>query len=365
MSQDLISQIALSITPNIGSVRAKALVEHFGSAENVFAASKHDILSLENFGATHYNSIKKFDDYTTVDKEIAFIEKYKIQPLFIGDKNYPQRLRECYDPPTMLYYKGNADLNHSKVISIVGTRSYTAYGKETTEKIIEELAGRNILVVSGLAIGIDIIAHKEALKNGLPTVGVMGNGLKTIYPPNHKTTAAEMITHGGVLTELLHDTKPDKHNFPKRNRIVAGMSDATIVIETAIKGGSMITAEIANNYNRDVFAIPGRLGDEKSEGCNYLIQNNKAFLFHSIKDFLFMMGWNEQSKKPKKQIQLFYDLSEDEKKIVSLLKQKEQKHIDEIAIHSGFSASKLAATMLQLELQNIIKALPGKMYALA
>lgn len=365
MSQELISQIALSLVPNIGCVRARILLEHFGNAANVFAASKADILALEKFGITHYSSIKKFDDYKTVEKEMAFIEKYKIQTLFMTDENYPKRLLNCYDPPILLYFKGNANLNHSKMVSIVGTRTFTAYGKETTEKIVEELAGQNVMIVSGLAAGIDIIAHKAALKNNLQTVGVMGNGLKTIYPPNHKNTATDMVRHGGLLTELLHNVKPDKHNFPKRNRIVAGMADATIVIETAVKGGSIITAEIANNYDRDVFAVPGKIHDSKSQGCNYLIQNNKASLLSSVKDFLFMMGWNEENKKPARQMKLFYDLSEDEQKIVSVLKQKERIHIDEIAVNSGFGASKLAATILQLELQNIVKSLPGKMYALA
>ena len=201
------------------------------------------------------------------------IEKFKIQPLFIADKNYPQRLLRCYDAPTLLYYRGNADLNATKIISIIGTRNNTDYGKQVTEKLVTDLQEQNILIVSGLAFGIDAIAHKAALNNGLPTIGVLAHGLDSIYPSQHKCLAKDMLQQGGLLTEFRKETKPDKHNFPRRNRIVAGMADATIVVETAIKGGSIITAELAHNYNRDVFAIPGKITDSKSAGCNYLVKN--------------------------------------------------------------------------------------------
>ncbi len=366
MSQELYYQIALSLTPNIGAVKAKSLIDHFGTAENVFTASVKEMMSLENIGKIVSDSIKKFNDRKIVEEEIAFIEKYKIKTLFITDEAYPKRLLNCYDPPTLLYFKGNVNFNTEKTISIVGTRNNTVYGKEITEKIVEELSDKNITIISGLATGIDVIAHKAAVKNKIATIGVMGNGLKTIYPSTSKSIATEMLENGGVLTEFTHTTKPDKHNFPKRNRIVAGMSDAVIVIETSVKGGSMITAEIANGYNRDVFAVPGKVTDSKSAGCNYLIQNNKAFLFSSVNDFLFMMGWNEEQQvnKKKKQAEIFYTLSEDEKIIVDILREKENVHIDAITVQSGFTSSKLAAVMLQLELQNIIKSLPGKLFTL-
>jgi DNA processing protein len=359
---DLLYQIALTLIPNVGCVQAKSLLEIYGNAEAVFKAKKKDLSAVENIGLIRAGNIKTFDDFKAAEEEIKFIEKYKIQPLFITDKNYPQRLLNCYDPPTLLYYKGNADLNTSKIISIIGTRSYTDYGKQVTEKLVSELKEMNVLIVSGLAFGIDIIAHKSALQNNLETVAVLAHGLHTIYPHQHKTIAKDIVQQGGLLTEFRNNDKPDKHNFPKRNRIVAGMSDATIVIETAIKGGSMITAELANNYNRDVFALPGRITDLKSAGCNYLIQNNKAVLFTNAKELLESLGWQSKKINKKQQKELFIDLSDDEKIIFNILKEKDSTHIDEINIRSNLSSSSIAAAILNLELQNVVAGLPGKMY---
>lgn len=362
MTQDLLYQIALTLVPNIGCIHAKALIENFGSAENIFNAGKKNISAIENIGTIKASAIKCFEDFKAVEDEIKFIEKFKIQPLFITDKNYPQRLLNCYDPPTLLYYRGNTDLNTSKIISIIGTRSNTDYGKQVTEKLITELKDLNVLIVSGLAFGIDAIAHKSALQNDLDTVAVLAHGLHTIYPHQHKTLAKEILQHGGLLTEFRNNDKPDKHNFPKRNRIVAGIADATIVIETAIKGGSMITAELANNYNRDVFALPGKITDSKSAGCNYLIQSNKAVLFSSSNELMENLGWQSKKHNKKQQRELFIELSEDEKIVIEILKQKESAHIDEINIRSNLSSSSVAAAILNLELQNIISSLPGKMY---
>ncbi|MBV9964020.1 MAG: DNA-protecting protein DprA [Parafilimonas sp.] len=362
MTNDLLYQIALTLIPNVGCVPAKSLVEHFGNAEDIFKAKKNDLSAIENIGLVKASSIKAFEDFKVAEEEIKFIEKYKIQPLFIADKHYPQRLLNCYDPPTLLYYKGNADLNASKIVSIIGTRNNTDYGKQATEKMISELQDLNVLIVSGLAFGIDGIAHKSALQNDLRTVAVLAHGLHTIYPRQHKNLAKELVQQGGLLTELKSGEKPDKHNFPKRNRIVAGMADATIVIETAIKGGSMITAELANNYNRDVFALPGKITDSKSAGCNYLIQNNKAILFTDAKELSESLGWQSKKINKKPQRELFIELSEDEKTIISILKEKETTHIDEINIRSNLSSSSIAAAILNLELQNVIAGLPGKMY---
>lgn len=362
MNGDLLYQVALTLVPNIGCVQAKTLLESFGSAENIFKARKKDLGAIENIGLVKASSIKSFDDFEQAEKELRFIEKYKIEILCLTDQNYPRRLLNCYDSPTVLYYRGNADLNASKIISVIGTRNNTEYGKQVTEKLINELKELNILIVSGLAYGIDAIAHKSALQNGLDTVAVLAHGLHTIYPHQHKSLAAEMTNHGGLLTEFRNGEKPDKHNFPKRNRIVAGMADATIVIETALKGGSMITAELANNYNRDVFALPGKTTDSKSAGCNYLIQNNKAGLFTDAKELMECLGW--QSKKINKKIQkeLFIELNAEEKIIMNILQQKEITHIDEINFLSNLSSSSIAAAILNLELQNVIAGLPGKMY---
>jgi DNA processing protein len=364
-SNELLYQIALTLVPNIGAVQAKILIDHFGDAESVFKASEKKLNAVENIGDVKAASIRAFEDFEKAEEEIKFIEKYKIQPLFITDKNYPQRLLKCYDAPTLLYYRGNADLNHEKIISIIGTRSNTDYGKQMTEKLIADLKEENVMIVSGLAFGIDAIAHKAALQNDLPTVGVLAHGLDTIYPPQHKSMAKEMLQQGGLLTEFMQQTKPDKHNFPKRNRIVAGMADATIVVETAIKGGSMITAELAHNYNKDVFAFPGKITDSKSAGSNYLIKHSRATLLIDAQQLAETMGWQKRKTKPKAQKELFIELSTDEKIIVSILADRESVHIDELFLKSGLSSSAIASSMLGLELQNIIISMPGKMYKLA
>ncbi|HJS53194.1 MAG TPA: DNA-processing protein DprA [Chitinophagaceae bacterium] len=279
MNSELLYQLALTEVPNVGRVHAKILAQELGSAEKIFKAKQHLLEKIEGIGEIRARSIKAFTDFSKAEDEIKFIEKYKIKPLFLTDKSFPQRLLNCYDSPTLLFYKGEANLNASKVISVIGTRNYTEYGKHQTEKLVKELSAQNILVVSGMAFGIDAIAHKASLKNNLPTVGVLGHGLDQIYPPEHSGLAKDMLKQGsGLLTEFRSNTKPDKHNFPTRNRIVAGMSDATIIIETGEKGGSMITAELANGYNKDVFALPGKVTDHKSAGCNFLIRNNKAML---------------------------------------------------------------------------------------
>jgi DNA processing protein len=368
MNSELIYQLALTEVPNIGCVHAKILAQEFGSAEKIFKAKQQLLEKIEGIGVIRAKSIKSFTDFSKAEEEIKFIEKYKIKPLFITDKEYPQRLLNCYDSPTLLFYKGDADLNASKVIAIIGTRNHTEYGKQQTEKLIKELSAQNILVVSGMAFGIDAIAHKASFKNSLATVGVLGHGLDQIYPPEHSNLAKDMLKHGGgLLTEFRSKTKPDKHNFPTRNRIVAGMSDATVVIETGEKGGSMITAELANGYNKDVFALPGKVTDHKSAGCNFLIRNNKAMLLTDAEELIEVMGWEEKSQKlkVKSQKEIFIELSKDEKTIVDLLNEKETVHIDELNIKSGLSSSAAAVAILNLELQNVVISLPGKLYRLS
>ena len=366
MYTDLQYQLALTQVPHIGCVHAKILADQFGSAEQIFKAKKSFLEKIEGIGEVRANSIKHFNAFKEQEEEISFIEKYKIKPLFISDEDYPKRLLHCYDPPTLLFYRGNADLNTAKIISIIGTRSNTDYGKMITEKILDELAIHQPLVVSGLAYGIDAIAHKYSVKQNLSTVAILAHGLDKIYPSQHTALAKEMIAaNGGLLTEFRKETKPDKHNFPTRNRIVAGMCDATIVIETGVKGGSMITANLANNYNRDVFAVPGKTTDTKSEGCNYLIQSNKAVLIRNGEDIIEQMGWQPKEKATKtKQKQLFIQLNEEEKIIVELLQQKEAVHIDELNLNCNLNSSIIASVLLTLELQNVVKSLPGKMYAL-
>jgi len=363
MHNDLIYQIALTLVPNIGDVHAKALVNRYGNAQSIFKAKKKDLDNMEGIGTVRAKSIKDFTDFSSSEEEIKFLEKYKITPLFITDENYPKRLLNCYDSPPLLYYRGNADLNTSRIISVVGTRNNSDYGRSVCEKFIEDLKAENIIVVSGLAFGIDTIAHKAALKHNLQTVAVLAHGLDRIYPPQNKTLAKQITEQGGLLTEFISNTNPDKQNFPKRNRIVAGICDAVVVIESSKKGGSLITAELGNGYNKDVFAIPGRINDSKSEGCNYLIKNNKAALINSAQDFLEMMNWAPVPKPTsKKQRELFIELSPDEKIVVDILQQQESIQIDELYFKSGLSSSAVATALLMLEMQGIIVTLPGKLY---
>jgi len=364
MSDDLLYQIALTLVPNIGPVQAKILTEHFGNAQNIFTASKNQLGNIEGIGAIKAKSIKTFDNFSTAEREIAFIEKHKIETFFLKDEKYPKRLLNCYDSPTLLYFRGNADLNTAKIISIIGTRNNTEYGRQQTEQLISELQSHQILIVSGLAYGIDAIAHKTAVLNNKPTVGVLAHGLDKIYPSQHAALAKQMLLNGGLLTEFRQETLPEKHNFPRRNRIVAGMADATVVIETAVKGGSMITAELANDYNRDVFAFPGKVTDSKSAGCNQLIKNNKAVLLTDTAQLIEMLGWSEKKVKRKEQKELFISLSDDEQILINILKEKETVHIDEIFLKSGLTSSTIASAMLNLEFQNAVTSLPGKMYRL-
>jgi len=368
MTNDLLHQLALTEVPHIGWVQAKILVQHFGEAEKIFRARPSTLEKIEGIGIIRANSIKAFSDFSNAEEEIKFIEKFKIKPLFLTDKDYPQRLLNCYDSPTLLFYKGTADLNASKIISIIGTRTHTDYSKKMTDCLIEELSAQNILIISGMAYGVDAIAHKAAVKNNLPTVAVLGHGLDQIYPPEHSNLAKDMLKNGGgLLTEFRSQTKPDKHNFPTRNRIVAGMSDATIVIESGVKGGSMVTAELANGYNKDVFAFPGKVTDGKSAGCNYLIKSNKAMLLTDAQQLIEIMGWEEKRQKSKvtSQKEIFIELSKDEKIIIEILNEKETVHIDEINLRSGLSSSAIASAILNLELQNVVNGLPGKIYKLS
>ncbi len=364
MESELVYQIALTQVTGIGSVQAKLLTEHFGSATAIFKSNKHELGAIEGFGLLKADAIKKFSGFAAINEEIAFCQKHHISILFLTDTAYPKRLLNCYDPPTILYFRGNVDLNVSRIISIIGTRVNTDYGKQMTELIVRELQEQNVLVVSGMAFGIDSIAHKAALQNSLSTVGVLAHGLDMIYPAQHKTLATEMIQQGGLLTEYPRLTAPDKHNFPRRNRIVAGIADGTIVVETALKGGSMITAELTYNYNRDLFAVPGKLTDAKSAGCLKLIQQNKAAVFTSTQNMMEVLGWVQKKVTVKKQRELFIELTSDEQSLVTILQTKETVHIDELYLKSGLSSSSVAAAMLNMELQNVIICMPGKIYRL-
>lgn len=362
----LLHQIALTFIPGVGSVNSRLLLKHFGTAEDVFKAKKSQLTAIQGIGEKTAQSILQHQFFERAEQEIEFVEKYKIKTFFYSDEDYPKRLRNCYDAPVLLYYKGNADLNSERIVSIVGTRNATSYGKDLTESLVEELKKHNVLVISGLAYGIDAMAHKACLKQDIPTVGVVGHGLDRIYPAQHRSLAEKMLGSGGILTEFPSGTKPDRENFPKRNRIVAGMADATVIVEASLTGGALITAELANSYNRDVFSFPGRVKDEFSAGCNFLIKTNRASLITSVKDLEYLLGWvREESKEPQKQLSLRLDLSSDEKKVAEVLFNKPNTGIDDLSIATQLPQSKLAITILGLEMQGIIISLPGKTYRLA
>jgi DNA processing protein len=362
--ETLMYNIALTMIPNIGSALAQNLVAYCGSAEAVFKATKSKLLKVPLVGAERADSIINADVFEQAKAEVKFISDYNIKPLLYSDPDYPRRLKECADMPFILYYKGNADLNADKVVGVVGTRNITEYGKEVTKKFIADLAAQNILVVSGLAYGVDIMAHNAALENQLKTVGVMAHGLNQIYPAQHKPTAKKMVDHGGLLTEYTSQAEMHPSFFPQRNRIVAGMCDAVVVIESAVKGGALITANIANSYNKDVFAIPGRTGDKYSAGCNFLIKTFKATMIESAANMLEAMNWDDAAKPKKRKAQLSLTLSPEEQKIYQLLSENKELEIDRIVTLSEMSGGEIAATLLEMEMSGVLVSLPGKRYKL-
>jgi DNA processing protein len=331
----------------------------------VFEEKKSALEKIPGIGSINADSIINHTIFNRAEEEIVFIEKNLITPLFYLDNDYPKRLIHCEDSPVMLYFKGKANFNTEKIISIVGTRDATEYGKKICEKLISDLAIHHVTIVSGLAYGIDICAHKAALDNGLPTVCALAHGLDRIYPAVHKSIAEKMLWNGGWLTDFTSNTNPDRENFPRRNRIVAGIADATIVIESKKNGGSLITADIANSYNRDVFAFPGRVDDVCSEGCNNIIKQNKAALIQSAADLVYILGW-EQTKNinAPQQKKLFIELTNDEEILVNALKEKESITIDDLCFVSKLPMSKVSALLLTLEFSGIVKSFPGKAYRL-
>lgn len=361
----LVHQIALTLIKGVGSTLAKSLLSQFGSAEAIFAANRKQMLKINGIGKKTADSILRSNALTIAQKHADLIEKQGIKSIFYTDSDYPKRLRNCVDAPLLLYYKGTASLNHVKIVSIVGTRNATAYGKQLCKSLLVTLQPYNVLVVSGLAHGIDAAVHKECVLNEVATIGVLGHGLDRVYPSAHLHLSQQMTLNGGLLTEFLPGTNPDRENFPKRNRIIAGMADVVIVIEASRKGGALITAELANSYNRDVFAFPGRVTDEFSEGCNFLIKTNRAGLIHHPRDLIYYMGWDDELPQQKVvQTQLPIGLGEKEQLILTAMADKEVS-IDELGFATSLPPSKLAMLLLTLEMQGIIKCLPGKMFKLA
>jgi DNA processing protein len=360
--EELLYFIALTLVPQIGSVHSRILLEHYGTASGIFRSKTSLLEKIPGIGSVRARNICRFKDLKRAEKEIGFIEKYRIQPLLFFEDEYPQRLKQCADPPIILFHKGNADLNAKKIVSIVGTRKQTEYGKFLVEHYLEAWKKLDLLIVSGLAYGIDQIAHRNALRHGLSTVGVLANGLDIIYPSSHSSLAREMILHGGLITEFLSGTQPDKQNFPRRNRIVAGMCDAVLVVETDTKGGSMITADMAAGYNREIFAIPGRVNDRKSAGCNSLIRDSKARLSIDPQDIIEFMNWDLEKKA--RQQYILPELNEDASALYRLLQTHGAIHIDQFYSKSGLKRSSFHTALLDLELEGIVEQLPGSHYTL-
>ena len=357
-------KIALGLIPRVGDINARKLVSHFGNVGAIFNESYRNLTKIPGIGSglARYISDRSYLD--TAEKEAEYVTKNNIKTYFYLDNDYPFRLRQCDDSPVVFFFKGSCDLDASKILSVVGTRSATTRGKEICEKIIGGLADMHpdLIIVSGLAYGIDVTAHKAALSNNLPTIGVLANGLKTIYPSIHRSISQSMLKNGGLLTDFLSDALPERNNFIKRNRIIAGLADATLVVESGVKGGALITADIASSYSRDVFAVPGRPDDQWSAGCNSLIKSNKAALAESADDIEYFLNWEPEKSKPPVQRSLFSELDDTEKEIFELITKEGELNIDTICRALNLPVYKLSSLLLQMEFKGLVRCYPGNLY---
>ncbi|MFA7082656.1 MAG: DNA-processing protein DprA [Bacteroidales bacterium] len=358
-----IYDIAFANIHGIGPSTAKEIMKIYSSTEDFFNESRSNLESIFKTKTRTINEILNKTMFPKVEKEMEFMEKYNIKCLFFTAEDYPRRLLQLPDNPICFYFQGNRDLNMDRMVGVVGTRNATEYGREQTENIISELKAYNVGIVSGLAYGIDAISHRQSIKQEIPTFAVLGHGLDMIYPKENHDLALEMINNGGLVTEFMTSTRPERYNFPRRNRIIAGLCDCIIVIEAAKKSGSLVTADLANQYDREVFALPGRVGDMYSEGCNYLISSQRASIIHDPQDIIEIMNW--EFKTPtlfKKEIKKPSNLSKDESIIYDIIMGKEEIHIDDISIECTLNPSVLASCLLNLELEGIIRCMPKKTY---
>jgi len=360
-------KIALGQIPHIGDINARKLVSYFGSVDAIFHEPYRNLLKIPGIGSGIAKYISDRSYLALAEKEAEYVTRNNIRTYFYLDNDYPYRLRQCDDSPVVFFFKGECNLDAAKILSVVGTRSATARGRELCDKIIGGLATGHpeLIIVSGLAYGIDIAAHKAALTNNLQTIGVLGHGFKTTYPSIHSSTAKAMTEKGGLLSDFLSDALPERNNFLKRNRIIAGISDATLVVESGIKGGALITADIAASYNRDVFAVPGRPEDQWSAGCNSLIKSNKAALAESSDDIEYFLDWKPEKSKTPVQKLLFSDLNDSEKVIYELVMKEGEMTIDIICRTLGMPVHKLSSQLLQMEFKGFLKCYPGNLYRTA
>ncbi|MGV7108046.1 DNA-processing protein DprA [Flavobacterium sp. U410] len=360
---DLFFTLALLQVEGIGDTIAKRLLQNFHTAEEIFKTKNTSLAKIDGIGKSVIQNLKKTEVFQKAERELRFMEQENISVLFFKDENYPSKLKHCFDAPVLLFQSGNVNLQEQKIISIVGTRNITTYGSDFLKKFIDELAPLEPTIVSGFAYGVDITAHQLAMEHDLQTIGVLAHGLNQVYPKVHKKYMAKMEQHGGFLTEFWSNSNPDRENFVKRNRIVAGISEATIVIESAEKGGSLITAQIANDYNREVFAVPGRTTDKYSQGCNHLIKTQRAQLITSAADLIYLLNWQTKKQEVKTiQKQLFVSLTEDEQKVYDFLFQNGNEHLDFISIACDIPIFKLSGILLNMELKGVVRPLPGKSF---
>ncbi len=364
MEQDDLYKVALTMIPKVGAITARNLISYCGGLEAVFRARKKELCCVPGVGEVLANQILNSRALEMAEQELHLLEKEGIQPLFYLDKDYPERLRPYTNSPLLLYYQGTQDLNALRMVAIIGTRSPSPYGLCICEELVEALKPYQVTTISGLAYGVDVTAHRKSLQLNIPTIGVLAHGLQEIYPASHRQIAKQMVSAGGLLTEYPSHIKPKREHFPMRNRIVAGLCDALVVVETGREGGSMITAQFANDYNKDVFAFPGRVKDAHAVGGNYLIKSHRAALIEKAEDLAYIMGWEEETKASGIQQQLFTELSSDEKLVVDLLRQNEGASIDKLTYESRMTGSFMATVLLNLEFKGMIRSLPGKRYML-
>lgn len=359
---DLQQQIALTLLEGTGKKRMRHILAHIGSVAAFFQEKKQNLLKISGLGTELLARMDREKALKMAEIHVEYCIKNTLHSYFFQSDDFPSRLNHCEDAPLLLFGRGNMQFNNKKTVAIVGTRNASAYGREICEELIQSLAGKDIVVVSGLAYGIDIHVHQLCVQAGIQTIAVLGHGLDRLYPSVHRQTALKMLENGGLLTEFLPGTKPDRMNFPMRNRIVAGMCDATIVVESGAKGGSLITAELANDYNREVFAYPGDITRELSSGCNHLIQQNRAHLITQSKDFFRLMDWDQG---PAKQKEIFFpDLSPEELTLVKILGEKQNISLEALAIKTQTAVHKVSTALLNLEFMGVIKSLPGKRFSL-
>ncbi len=362
-NNELLCTLALQRVPNLGDISAKKLLSVVGSAEGIFQEKRVNLLKIDGIGNLKLQGLSKKLLLAEAEEELKFIRDNKISCCYFLDNTYPDRLKHCLDGPILFFEKGNIDLKRKKILSIVGTRRATTQGIAFCEKLVEDLVPLNPVIVSGFAYGIDITAQRTAIDRGLQTIGCLAHGLNQIYPKTHKRYVSKVEENGGFITEFWSDDPFDRNNFLKRNRIIAGLSEATIVIESAEKGGSLVTADIANSYDREVFAAPGRATDSQSQGCNNLIKTQQAHLLTSAADIIYMLGWELEDSNPKpRQTKLFAELSEEEIIIWKHLKNRDKELLDTIALECRLPTFKVASLLLNMELKGVVRPLPGKLF---